>query len=645
MRPLRPLFLVALLGAAAALAYACARSDPAERLRLSPPRNLLLVTLDTLRADRLACYGYAGAHTPHLDRLAAGGVRFERAVAPAPLTLPSHTSLLTGRDPAAHGVRSNGRDRLADDVPTLAEALAERIPHRAAIVGSVSLDRLFGLGRGFGDYDDRMPAAPRAGFLTQRERRAEEVARLAADWLRSAREPFFLWVHLFDPHAPYDPPPEWRSRTGHPYDDEIAYADDAVGRIVDALEGAGALERTLVVVAADHGEGLMDHGEPTHGVFLYDSTVRVPLIVRYPAGLPAGRVVPGVVRLIDVLPTVLDIWGLPPPEGTEGVSLVPLLTGARDDLDLEAELETVFPALQYGWSPLRGLRGRDWKYVAGASEELYDLAADPGESVNLAPREPERAARYRARLAAAGGETPGEAARPGAELRRQLESLGYIGGHEAAPPAGSGPDPLRMAHLLPAIERGASAFEAREFAASADELRTVLEENPQNVFARRLLARSFLGLGRPEEGVREYERLLEHAPRDAEALNTLGTLALRAGRLDEAERRLREASDASPWDPRIRSNLALVRVRRGDLRGAEEMMARVVREDPRSAEAALNLAALYRRTGRPREAERTLRDLLERSPGEPSALRALAGLLREQGRAEEATRLLRDAPR
>jgi tetratricopeptide (TPR) repeat protein len=642
MRPpqLRTLSVFTLLAIAAAAA--CSRQEPGVRARGSAPRNLLLITIDTLRADRVGCYGYPRAHTPRLDRLAAEGVRFETTIAPVPLTLPSHTSILTGRYPAAHGVHSNGRERLPPEVPTLAGSLAGLFPRRGAVVASVSLDRLFGLERGFTEYDDRMPPGPES-VLSQRERRAEEVAHLSIQWLAAAGEPFSLWVHLFDPHAPYEAPTRWRAGATDPYDAEVTYADDAVGRILDALAAMGTIERTLVVVAGDHGEDLNDHGEPTHGVFLYDSSVRVPLLFRYPAGIGAGRVVPGLVRLIDVMPTVLDLLGVAPPPGVQGVSLVPLLTGVSDDLRLEAYVETRLPAQQYGWSALRALRGRDWKYVSAPEPELYDLAADPGERVNLAGRQSERSADLRARLeeaAAAAGSSQAGPAHPSGELLRQLESLGYVGGRaEGAPPL-SGPDPKRMAHLLPVLDQAVLAFESRHFDQAEPALRAILAENPGNVFARRLVARSLLALRRPAEGEREYRRLLEDAPRDAEALNTLGTLALSSSRFGEAETLFGAAREASPWDPRIRNNLAYLLARRGKTGEAERMMVDILADNPRFVDAALNLAGLRRRLGRPAEAEQTLRTLLREVPGEPSALQALSGLLKEQGRGEEARRLL-----
>ena len=596
----------------------------------------------------MGSYGHEDAGTPNLDRLAAEGVRFEEAVAPVPLTLPSHASLLTGLYPVSHGLHTNGRQRLADNIPTLAERLAPRHARRGALVASVSLDSLFGLDRGFIDYDDRMPGAgSRENILFLGERRGDEMARLAEEWLSRDTGPFFLWIHMFDPHAPYDAPGSWRERFSDPYDAEIAFADEALGKILESLRSRGLLDRTLIVVAGDHGESLGEHGERTHGVFLFEGAVRVPLIFRYPGILPAGRVVRSQVRLIDVMPTVLDLFGTAVPDGIEGASLVDLLLGSEDDPGLEAFLETRQPALQFGWSALSALRAGGWKYISAPLEELYDLEADPGEVRNLAARELQRAGEMRSRLERIRAElAPArevEAARPQGELRRQLESLGYIGGLAGESAGATGPDPKQRVDLLPRIARASEAFETRRYDEAAGILEAILVDDPSNIFCRRLLARSMLGTGHVEEGKRQYAKLLEWAPADAEALNALGTITLRQGRLGEAEQYLRAAEEASPWDPRIKNNLAYLQARRGDLDGAERTMNLLLDENPGFIEAALNLAALERRRGKSDAAEQTLRRCLEQVPDESSVRHALAGLLRELGRSEEADRLLAGA--
>jgi arylsulfatase A-like enzyme len=298
-----------------------------------PPQfNVLLVTLDTTRADRLGCYGYTDAHTPALDSLAAQGVLFERAFTPAPVTLPAHASLLTGLVPPVHGVRDNGIYRLRDEAVTLAELLGDAGMVTAATVAAYVLASRFGLAQGFSHYDERLKGQlgkPAAFYV---ERPAEEVTDAALGWLekRNDKKNFFLWVHYFDPHSPYVPPARFDSLCpGRPYDGEIAYMDSQLGRLLGALRSDGQYENTLVVVVGDHGEALGEHGEPTHGIFLYNSTVRVPLIVKFPAGEHAGGRVDANVSLVDIFPTVLERAGLSVPSGIQGRSLLPLLGGER----------------------------------------------------------------------------------------------------------------------------------------------------------------------------------------------------------------------------------------------------------------------------------------------------------------------------
>jgi len=353
--------------------------------------DLLLITIDTLRADRLGCYGDERAQTPVLDGLAAAGVRFTAAAAPAPITLPSHASLLTGRYPAAHGTLNNGTFALPASETTLAELLTDAGYRSAAFLGAYPLAHPFGLGQGFALYDDRFEkqAQSAGGPLVQRsERRAAQVTDAALGWLRSQTgdDPIFTWVHYFDPHADYDPPPPFDA-VADPYRGEIAYADREIGRLLDGLADLGRRDRTLIVVASDHGEAFGEHGVAYHGLFIYEQTIRVPLIFHWPDRLPGGEVVEEVVSLVDVLPTLCSLLGLVEPANVQGLDLVPVLEGSGE-LERDAVLiENRLPNLEFGWSPLFGVRTGRFKYIAAPREELYDLAVDPGENDNLADRE------------------------------------------------------------------------------------------------------------------------------------------------------------------------------------------------------------------------------------------------------------------
>ena len=401
------------------------------------PRGLVIVTLDTTRADRLSPYGFMNVSLPHLERLAREGVVFDRATSVAPLTLPAHTSLFTGLLPPHHGVGDNADAELADAQTTLAEVLSAQGFRTAAFVGSVVLDPDRGLKQGFEEYasvgaNDR--AQPLAG-----QRPANEVVSDAIRWLDTVGESrFFLWVHLYDPHRPYDPPEPHRSLYGHNlYVGEIAFADAEIGRLLSAVNQKGMLDRSVILVAGDHGESLGDHGERDHGIFIYESVLRVPLIVRAPRMAPSR--VAEVVRLTDVMPTVLELLGVPSPP-TDGVSVVDLMTGRRRDLKLEAYSESLYPE-RLGLSPLRALREDRFKLIVAPRPELYDLFDDPFEQRNIYDDRRALAETMAARVAAiAKGRGSDPAARTVAtpDVQARLASLGYV----ASSPARSPESPL-----------------------------------------------------------------------------------------------------------------------------------------------------------------------------------------------------------
>jgi arylsulfatase A-like enzyme len=351
--------------------------------RPSPrPSSVLLITLDSTRADRLGCYGAEGAMTPYLDRLAQSGTKFEQALSPSPLTLPSHASILTGLAPRRHGVRDNGRYRLDDAVPVLTERLRAAGYQTVAFVSSAVLDRRLGLDRGFDIYDDNVRVGKRE-VANYEERAASHTTRAVLERIDELTPPFFLWVHYNDPHRPHAPPEPFKMRfPDRPYDGEIAFVDWEMGGVVTAArQKAGSL---ITVVAGDHGESLGEHGEAAHGVFLYQSTQRVPLILAG-AGIPSYKLVRRNVGLVDIAPTVLDLLELPPMQEIDGRSLVPALRGR--DLDaVDYEMETYFPWLAYGWVPLRAVVRGSLKYVEAPIPELYDLQVDRREAHDIARR-------------------------------------------------------------------------------------------------------------------------------------------------------------------------------------------------------------------------------------------------------------------
>jgi arylsulfatase A-like enzyme len=553
-------------------------------------RNLLLVTLDTTRADRLGAYGYADAETPTLDRLAARGLRFADAVSPVPMTLPAHATLLTGLDPPGHGLRVNGEAALGAERTTLAEVLRGAGYETAAFVSSFVLDPRFGLDQGFDVYDARLEATRAAAFGPQTERSAGAVTAAAVAWLRGrggegdgtpdggGPPPFFLWVHYFDPHDPYEPPEPFAGRfRGRPYDGEIAYVDRELGRLLAALEAEGLEGSTVVVAAADHGESLGEHGERYHSRSLYEGAVRVPLILAAP-GLPEegrGSAVDGfVVTLADLYPTLLDLLGVPAGEDAPALDGRSLLR-APPPPDRMVYLETLNPYLDNGWAPLFAARRHGEKYVEAPRPEFYDLAADPGEERNLLAGGGEGAAAraeplrefLEARLA--GQPDLAElAARTQAvdpDVRRRLEALGYVTGGGPAQGAAREdlPDPKDMLPLLDELAEGRRLLAAGEPEAAARKARLLVTRSPRDRAALQLLGEAYATLGQPEEAERALRRHLEVGPTVGASV-LLAQVVMQQGRLDEAEALLDQAAALDPHHgaiPLARGDLMLLRGR------------------------------------------------------------------------------------
>ena len=420
-----------------------------------PSYNVVVITLDTTRADRLSPYGFMDVSLPHLERLAREGVVFDQATTVAPLTLPAHSSLFTGLLPPRHGVHDNADKPLADTATTLAEMLKTRGFRTGAFVSSVVLDPDRGLTQGFEQYSGVKPG-DRTG-PEGRQRRADAVVHDALEWLDGVeRSPFFMWTHFYDAHRPYDPPEPFATTYGHNlYVGEIAYVDSQIGRLLEALERRRLLDRTILIVAGDHGESLGDRGERDHGVFIYENVLRVPLIVRAPRTAP--RRVGDVVRLTDIMPTVLDLLGLRPAPDVDGVSLSTLLHRGTQTVELEAYGESLYPQ-RMGWSALRSLRTGRYKYIDAPRPELFDLDRDPFEERNIYETRKDLAALMRARASAiaSGGRAfgPGDHPRDQSpvdpDIRARLAALGYITNDRVtlAPNQTGLPDPKDMIHLL-----------------------------------------------------------------------------------------------------------------------------------------------------------------------------------------------------
>jgi arylsulfatase A-like enzyme/Flp pilus assembly protein TadD len=682
--------VVCLLAAAAAAGTAPASSAPASSAPASSAPNVLLVTIDTLRADHVGAYGRSGAHTPTLDRLAREGVLVRDAVVQVPQTRPSHATILTGLQPYEHGLRDNYSPPLAPATPTLATVLRAAGWDTAAFVGAYPVSRLSGLDRGFDVYDDPF-SGKGADDDGRTERRAGEVVDRALAWLRKPRaRPFLAWVHLFDAHAPYEAPAPWGQRFAKsPYDGEVAYADAEVGRLVAWLDSAGIRDRTLLVVTSDHGEGLGEHGEDEHLFFVYDSTLRVPLVFSWPGRLPGGARVGGQFRSVDLLATLLDLAGVKAP-ATSGASRAAALRSGGGIEAADSYAETLYSQLHFGYAPLRALRGEGWKYIDAPRPELYRLADDPAEKKNLVGDKPSVAAAMRQRLLGydRGAATP---ALPPVDLEsaERLAALGYVDTGGATGTASGGKsdvDPKDKVAELQAYQRdvrqgmalyrgrdldgairvlsraaraatssfnvnyylGRSLVETRRYAEAVPHLEKAVDMAPARQTLSGLavapayayLAEALSGAGRSREAFRSLVAGLAAAPRSADLLRAKGSLLLRQGDLAGARAALEEARTIDARDPRLHVELSGLYRNMADLERARASAEDAVRLDPKSPDAQVARGLVLGALGREAEAGRAFREALRLAPAHPDALFYLGAVELRAGRAESAVALL-----
>jgi arylsulfatase A-like enzyme/tetratricopeptide (TPR) repeat protein len=608
------------------------------------PRNVLLISLDTLRADRVGAYGYAAAQTPALDALARRGLRFEQATTVVPLTLPAHSSLLTGTFPAWHGVRDNGGFYLGDDQVTLAEHLKAQGFRTGGFVGAFVLDRRWGIAQGFDrffdDFDlEKFGDTPSMDAI---QRPGSEVVDRALEWLAEDRAtPFFAWVHLYDPHTPYAAPEPYRSRfpasMSGAYDAEIAASDAQVGRLLDALEQQGRLHETLVVVVGDHGEMLGEHGEQTHGFFIYDAAVRIPLIVAGPG--VAARAVKDQVRIVDVMPTVLDLLGQARPEAVQGVSLMPLARGER--LGLVAHSESWYPRYHYGWSELQSIQDGRYKYIRAPRPELYDLASDPHEGQDLG--DAARRATMDAALSEMLARTTNEDAAKGpqavdSETEERLAALGYVGGSVSARhledrPRGDPKDKIGLYNLLK--QAGTSSSEGRTDEAIA-RVEQAIAEDPEIVEAHMLLGNFLKKAKRAKDAIAAYKRALALDPEHQGALFSLAVAYKDVGRFEDARIGLERARALDPRNGKVLFQLADVLMREGRPDQAEAVLKDALERKVEEHRFLLKLGESYVEAKRWDEAEKALLAALAKKPGIDTARFNLGVVYEEKGDVERA---------
>jgi arylsulfatase A-like enzyme/Flp pilus assembly protein TadD len=549
--------------------------------------NVVLITLDTTRADALGSYGQRRPITPNLDRLAAEGIQFLQCASSAPNTLSSHSTLFTGRYPFVHGVRSNAGYVLADENTTLAEVLSAHGYRTSAEIAAPVIGEHTQLGQGFDHYHDLSfddvqrktvnvidGEEQKAVEINLRE--ADDITRFGLRFIQENRgEKFFLWLHYFDPHQPYSPPGRFYGTSSEsPYHGEVQYMDEQIGRVLKQIEGLGLRERTLVVVAGDHGEGLGEHGEKTHMYFVYDGTMRVPLLF-WGATVPRGLKVESLVRTVDVTPTILDMLELPPLEGVQGTSLLPLMKGESLDLELVGYGESLEPHIVFGASVLRFVRKGRWKYIHKVKPELFDLTRDPGELKNLSSTHPEVVERLRAELLALIEEAPEKAS--GArtaidpETAAQLEALGYMAaapnkalGDEVALLEVSGVDPSALTDDMELVANAEGLKLTRKFEESAVKYREVIERNPDSVPLLMRFAHVLGRLGEDDERFEILMRVIELAPDTAPAYSDLAHIVYRRGDPAEAERLFAASLSIDPCTATPRATLAYLAAKRND---------------------------------------------------------------------------------
>jgi arylsulfatase A-like enzyme/Tfp pilus assembly protein PilF len=673
------LVLAACVSAAAAMLFFSVSSQPAI--------NVLVITLDTTRADRLGCYRYAPAQTPALDQFAAEGILFERAYTPAPLTLAAHASLFTGLYPREHGLVTNGRGSLNPKTSTLAGLMTNAGYETGAFVASFVLDSKFGLDRGFKTYDDDLTGAEPEDEALHRQRAGAVVVESALNWLKAPRSsPFFCWVHLYDPHFPYLPHEDQFGDQflERPYDAEIAYVDMQVKRLLDHIREAGLESRTLVVIVGDHGEGLGDHVERTHGNTLYESTQHVPLLIRTPGRNFAGHHHAAPVCLVDVFPTILDVVGLRNHDQISGRSLSAALQGkSREATPCYGATDE--PFLQNGWSPLRSLTTDRWKYIRSTKPELYDLHADSAETRNMVASEVEQVSQMESQLAEMESRMSArnaESVQLSVEERRVMQSLGYLGGSAmdgARVPASSGlPDIKDMLPFEMATQDAVELLRAGDVPQAISDLRAIVASSPLHVASRIFLGEAFEHSGQIEAALSSYTDALSVKPDSVNALVHLGTAKTSLSRFAEAQAHFEEALRRDPDSTAARFNLGLVLARQGKLDeavvqfqetldmdefsdhvrvalgnvlielgrtgDAASCFEREIAVHPRTVEARINLAAIVA-PQQPEEARRLLVDALKIDPRNPQGLYNLGALLLMQGRPQEAIAPLTEAAR
>jgi len=568
-----------------------------------------------------------------------------------PITFPAHTSMLTGLYPLTHGSRNNGTYALSDAIVTLPELLKGQGYKTAAFVSAYVMDRRFGLDQGFDVYDDDLitDVEPR---LSQKERRAETVTKNAIKWLEGiGEERFFLFVHYFDPHDAWSPPPPFSEEYAkNPYDGEIAYADYWLGRLLDKLSKLGLMDHTLIVLAGDHGEGLGDHHERTHGIFIYDYALWVPLILSCPRILPKSRRISPLVRLIDISPTILDILSGKIPENMQGVSLMPLMMGKERNPELVLYCETIYPQSSHNWSPLEGLRTEAWKYIDAPIKELYRLDKDPEEKRNLFEKEKDQVAMMEKRLARLKQEiTPEES--PSTEIamdeetREKLRSLGYVWTPPSGEKKGKYPDPKEKIKVLEYLDKAATYVNDAQYEKAIPLFKKVLKISPEDTEAYISLGHIYDAQGDVEKSIEAFEQALRLEPESLTTYIQLGVSYMKIGRYNEGLDTFKKALAFNPRCKEAYLNMGLYYFQKQEWSDAKDLFQKVLELDPGDGVAHNYMSVVYQRHGDYEKAKSEAEAVLQKDPNNPVALLNLGSAYQAMQRIKDAQVALQKAVR
>ena len=613
--------------------------------------NVVLITLDTTRADRLGCYGYAQARTPNLDALARDGVLFAQAASTAPLTQPAHSSMMTGMYPTFHGVRINGNTALGREQKTIAEALSEKGYQTGAFIGAFVLDGRWGLNQGFQVYDDRFDLEKHKHLdLGSVQRPANQVVDAALAWLEGRKQgPFMAWIHLYDAHTPYEPPEPFLSEYGPRglaglYDGEIAFTDQQVGRLVSWLQANGLDKKTVVVITGDHGEGLGSHGEGTHGYFVYDYAMRVPFLVATPFTELQGVRVESQVSAVDVYPTVLALTGIDPVPRVHGRSLLPVMLDPKTETAAYAYGESMTPSLQFGWSPLHYLRSSRYKLIKAPRPELYDLSADPEETTNVFARHPEVARDLMEKLdrlveeTARGAPTP-EQADLDKKTLESLAALGYIGAPATAKktaPSQPLADPKDKLQIFSAVQQAGELIVKDQYAAAAQALESALREEPGMSQAMLMLGTAYSELGRTKEAKAQFDLVLKDDPQSVQGLIGMASLLMEEGHTEDVVALCKRTLSLDERNAQAHTLLGEVYAAQKKPAEAVPHFEKAVEIQPKLTRNRLNLAGALTEVKQYGRAETLLEEIVKDYPKFPLAHFNLGLVYEEQGRLDDA---------